>query len=107
MIRDMNLRDFALQLTDERERERVLQALDDAATVPADKHTVDEVEARFGDGAGGVDVWAYVMEAMGASRARGEFEALMHAAKVLQVRMAFIEVQTPEGSQFVRIDKLQ
>ena len=56
----MKLVDCVMQLPEGDERERVLQALADAEHIPADTQTVDAVETRYGDGAGCVDVNAYV-----------------------------------------------
>jgi hypothetical protein len=103
----MRLIDYVMQLPEGGERERLLQALADAEHIPADKQTVDEVEARYGDGAGSVDINAYVEHELATSPARNEFESLMRTAAILQVRLAFIEVETPEGKRFVRIGKLQ
>lgn len=100
------LMDYVMQLPEGGERERVLQALDDAEHIPADTQTVDAVEARYGDGAGCVDVNAYVEHELGICPASTGFDSLMRTAAILQVRLAFIEVETPEGKRFVRIDKL-
>jgi hypothetical protein len=98
----MKLMDYVMQLP-----ERVLQTLDDAKTIPADKQAVDEVDARVGDGAVAMDVNAYVNDRMAESSPRSEYESLMRAVAILHVRLAFIEVETPEGKRFVRIDKMQ
>jgi len=103
----MKLMDYVMQLPEGGERERVLQALADANNIPADKQTVDEVEARYGDGAGSVDINAYIEHEFETRPAYTEYESLMRSAAILQVRLAFIEVETPEGRRFVRIDKLQ
>lgn len=103
----MRFIDYVIQLPEGGERESVLQALADAKGVPANKQTVDEVEARFGDGGGSVDVNAYVEHDLASRPGRNEFESLMRVAAILQVRLAFIEVEMPEGKRFVRIDKLQ
>lgn len=102
----MKLVDYVMQLPECDERERVLQALADAENIPADTQTVDAVEARYGDGAGCVDVNAYVEHELAICPARTEFDSLMRTAAILQVRLAFIEVETPEGKRFVRIDQL-
>ncbi len=83
-----------------------MQALHEAETLPADPKLVDAVEARYGDGAGQVDVWRYLNDAQ-SHPARTEFESIMQAAATLQIRLAFKEIQTPQGAAFVRIDKLQ
>lgn len=103
----MGLMDYVMQLTDASERERVRQAIRDAARVPADKQTIDDVESRFGDGAGSVDIGAYLAHELAVPEVQTEFEALMKSAAVLQVRLAFLQVETPGGPRFVRIDKLQ
>jgi hypothetical protein len=56
---------------------------------------------------GWVDVNACVEHALPSHAGRNGFESLMWTATILQVRLVFIEVETPEGKRFVRIDKLQ
>lgn len=103
----IKLMDYVMQLPEGGERERVLHALAEAEHTPANKQTVDDVEARYGYGDGTVDVNAYIEHEFATRPARTEFESLLRAAAILQVRLAFIELETPEGKRFVRIDKLQ
>ena len=52
------------------------------------------------------DVWGYLNDAQ-SHLARTEFESLRQAAATLHIRLAPKEIQTPQGAEFVRIDKLQ
>ena len=103
----MNLRDYAMQLADPDERARVLGALDEAETVPVETGSLDAIEARYGSGAGVVDLDAWMAAELQTQHGRGEFESLMHAAWLLRVRLAFRPVDLANGAVFVRIDKVQ
>lgn len=103
----MDFRDYANRLSDPVERERVLQALDTAENIPVATQVIDDIEARYGDGAGLIDVDSCIKDELGKRPGRTEFEALMRAAALLQIRMAFKKLETPDGSQYVRLDKLQ
>ncbi len=104
---DLKLNEYAQNLPPGEERDRVVQALHDAEHVPADPRKVDDVEARYGDAAGTVDINAFLTHEFRSRTARSEAEGLMLAAEMLRIRPAFIEVETPEGKRFVRIDSMQ
>lgn len=103
----LDLMDYVMALQDEAERERVLAAMQDAE-LPPDPAVLDDIEARFGDGSGGVLIerfleWHFARP----GERRSEAEALLHAAAALKIRLAFFPVETPDGTQYVRFDKLQ
>lgn len=103
----LGLLDYARNLKDPRERATVLQALEDAAEIPIDTDTLDDIEARFGDGAGVIDVFAYLKAEFYSPPARGEFNALMRAADQLRILIAFKKIDAPDGERFIRIDAIQ
>ena len=48
--------DYVHKMPDDAERERVLQAMHDAEHILADTQIIDDIEARYGDGAGGAAI---------------------------------------------------
>lgn len=103
----LTLYEYAAQLVNPGERERVLRALDGAERLPIDAKTLDAIEKDYGDGNGLIDANAYIQEQLIANRALGEFEALMRAAAMVRVLVALKSVDTPNGLRFFRIDSLQ
>lgn len=103
---DMNIRDYANNLPNETERLRVLKALDDAEKLPISVKVIDDIEARYGDGEGGVDVDQCLRDEMNKRDGSTEFTALMRAAALLQIRLAFKKLEVAGQSCYVRMDKL-
>lgn len=103
----LKLMDYVMALPDEADRERVLAAMQDAE-LPPDPAVLDDVEARFGDGSGGVLIEQFLTWHLAQRGEQSpEVEALLHAAAALKIRLAFIPVETQDGIQYVRFDKLQ
>jgi hypothetical protein len=103
----MDLKDYAARLTNETERARALQALDDAENLPISVEVIDGIEARYGDGVGLVDVDQCLSDEMSKRAGSTEFEALMRAAALLHIRMAFKKLEVDGRFCYVRLDKVQ
>ena len=106
-VREMNLRDYVNRMLDLVERQRVLQAMDEAENTLIATEIIDDIEVRYGDGAGLIDVESCIKDELSKRPGRTEFEALMRAAAALQIRMAFKKLDTADGPRYVRLDKLQ
>jgi hypothetical protein len=103
----MDFKDYAARLPNETERARALQVLDDAENVPISVEVLDGIEARYGDGTGLVDVDQCLSDEMNKRPGSTEFEALMRAAALLHIRMAFKRLEVDGQFRYVRIDKVQ
>lgn len=101
----LTLPEYAAQLEDPTERARVFQALEDAK-IPIDVEVVDDIESRFGSPDGSIDIDRYLQVELKRKKAQSEFEALMQAARLVRVLLAFRSVNTPEGRRYLRVDRM-